>query len=401
MSSFPLTDELVDAWNVAVGFRQIILDQPDSSLKAFVKENIPSVQLVPFETAMLEDNMATMGLVLQVVPISSSSAVHSRPIFAGVRNGIVNVFGAERTKVTVDQGNGETGMRVIDLQQDFRILRGYKVVLRLQSTSQFAETILHQKNQKLALALDNRIECEGDIVVLRSNFEVSLNEYDEEEDTVFVHYPTGFCLDWSLAYPHEDDTEEEPYATITNLFYYASQESCSKLQPASTMSKGRGAWMLRLVDEVNRAANMSCCILEDASTFQDDAGNKCAARCIYSANQNGLSYYMSKGYLVGDIDDAPDEAVRQTNDTIREYVRWWIRHEALQERRQTRTVACNFKTSTLCKNFPVLVSDMIKFYTHHGKPMQFHIDIPANPFAPATVSIVRTSKKKISRKKKQ
>lgn len=138
-----------------------------------------------------------------------------------------------------------------------------------------------------------------------------------------------------------------------------------------------GSALLHFTDKLNQCLGLAFCKLENSSYFLEQHNNqefKLNANCAYSQKHHGLTYYMSRGYLVTSESDLPDKdmAIELTNRQITRWSQFWLQ----------RTEASEAEVRQLCANLKSEgVEHMVKFY----EAPAISIYTPINPFAPAFV----------------
>ena len=174
----------------------------------------------------------------------------------------------------------------------------------------------------------------------------------------------------------------ERASALDSLLYGVDHSECrgSEQFPGS----GLGSWLLRLADQINTQLDMRFCELTDESTFQIAGGAAVSTQCAYSREHSGLSYYMSRFFLLmrpreaGAENDKKNQRkdIVYTNFVIAAFVDWWKDYNTHED---------NKKESLMwaCSMFPSFRgSQMIKYYSmpSHSK-VQLHV--PKNKNMPA------------------
>lgn len=128
-----------------------------------------------------------------------------------------------------------------------------------------------------------------------------------------------------------------------------------------------GSWLLKLVDSVNICLGIEKCFLQNAATFVVD-GHEYNADCVYSRDNHGVGFYMSRGWLV-----ESNDPVHTSNKEIESWNDWWNHIEGKKTLRRENPQGVH-----QCRSGGL--TDMVKFY---NMPLQIYR--PDNPLAPAII----------------
>lgn len=348
-----------------------MIDENNNNLVATAQSNIFYVlQVEPKETPP--------------PPIIASPDV----FFAGIS------LSAPSMRVCVSNGTikGLNTMSLKEFMRDYRILKGYKIVLLPQSPTQLAEYINHGMIHNFKrITTTHNVVFEGEPVILKCQF--------QKEARVKITMVPSECLHWTI-------DAKKAYVEIHSLFFRTTSRACfpSTTKKSDSRANGRAAWMLRLIDEVHVDMKIKYSVLDDASTFSEhDSGIRCFARCLYALTHNGLSFYMSKHYLVAamtinsqSVNMSKDDviaaivnkkmsitaSIQQTNKTIREANDFWNAQGPLYPR--DKPAKCTQELSTLCEDkvpFSVYMEPrLVRFYEFRDQLM---LEKPSDPSQPA------------------
>ncbi len=290
----------VSQWNEIIGFKHAVY--LDEDMIKWIKQNIGPTGTVEMFNIVRDEDWVKPGVFL-VFFISKDN-------FQFVKSNI--------SQKPIEELKNITGMRIV-----FQAVSIEDVAIRILGHTLFRDNTLFLvgfENKKLMFRVHK--------LQTPNNFE-------------FLMLGEIHCLNLFL-----DTTSKK--SGLESLMFMTSKEHCFGHEQF-TEGGGLGSWLLRLVDQLNIALNIDSCTLTDESTFKI-GGEDVYTQCAYSKEHHGLSFYMSRFFLLKQFENL-EKNIEFTNFVIHAFVEWW------QEHQDTKNIAA------ICKEFPLFSGpEMIRYY---------------------------------------
>jgi hypothetical protein len=302
--SFHQTDgnDLENAWNNAVGFQQIVSVENWKDLSEFILKDSKYITIEPiFEDTI---NLYLKGafphdfLILQL---------DDQRYISLARNTIYDaMFEAS-----------------IENLPNYQILRGWKIHYEALDMNEFCLELMNFSSfPKQELITFNNHTM---FIIIKQN-DLSMIELS------MPGYGTCFIFTITLK-------DKKPiFSSIESLFYLIEKSVCYGIP-----NKNVGTWTMQFINAINTTLDVPFCSVTDASYFEEGS-----TQCVYSRTHNGLSWYMSHGYMI----DAKtlEESILLTNLKIKEFYAFW------NEEHKSRPL------KDICRMFPYESMHLVKRY---------------------------------------
>ncbi len=339
---------LVSAYNNAVGFEQIgDTDLDNQSLEEWTSTHLNDVKMEELDFTDYHDLFNQLNLKNSIILLMVEN---NFGIISVARGFIYDISNDNPIPLTMDH------------LQTYTILSGLKILFLEMNPETFVQefdNLYHRTNK-----LYGR-EPPMQHLVAFQNFTIFLI-LSRLGNRIKMTLPGNEnCLYVRFEMANKNDKIKFEKTIVSSLFFHVKKSECYGIE---SYQAGIGSWFLNLIDKLNELLQIKYCELTDASSFEEN-GKQISASCAYSRLHNGLTFYMSRGFLVNDHEDLID-SINRTNKIITRINDWW---NNTQNRFDESIIL-----SSKCQNFISFHNHMIKFY-----PNRVQINIPQNKTNPA------------------